>query len=36
MVIEVDEEIPEGLESALSNINHVQRAMLIKSVLGGV
>ncbi|NLU11064.1 MAG: L-serine ammonia-lyase, iron-sulfur-dependent, subunit beta [Tepidanaerobacter acetatoxydans] len=36
MVIEVDEEIPEGLESALSNINHVQRAMIIKSVLGGV
>ncbi|HHV07970.1 MAG TPA: L-serine ammonia-lyase, iron-sulfur-dependent, subunit beta [Firmicutes bacterium] len=36
MVIEVDEEVPEGLESALSSMNHVQRAMVIKSILGGV
>jgi len=36
MMIEVDEEIPEGLDSALSSINHIQRAMIIKSVLGGV
>lgn len=36
MVIEVDDEVPEGLQSALSNMNHVQRAMVIKSALGGV
>lgn len=36
MVIEVDEEIPEGLKLALSSTNHVQRVMVIKSALGGV
>lgn len=35
MVIEVDEEVPEGLEAALSVMNHIQRAMVIKSVLRG-
>jgi L-serine dehydratase len=36
MVIEVDEEVPEGLEFDLSRMNHVQRAMVIKSVIRGV
>lgn len=36
MVIEVDEEIPQGLQLTLSSMNHMYRAMLIKSVLRGV
>jgi L-serine dehydratase len=35
MLIEVDEELPEGLDSALSGMNHIKRAMVIKSLLGG-